>query len=126
MCKKFNSFFRDCNSFVEISKENTLIIDRIKRNKDFIIYSNNVYNTTKRIKGIKDPSINYLMKNKSLVVYNHNKYSFVKIFKDQLIKQIIILTIGFVLEIGSGAIKFTSDNNNLNSTNNRLIKKFTI
>ena len=24
----------------------------------------------------------------------------------------IILTIGFVLEIGSGAIKFTSDNNN--------------
>lgn len=30
----------------------------------------------------------------------------------------LILTIGFVLEIGSGAIKFTSDNNNLNTPSN--------
>ena len=35
----------------------------------------------------------------------------------------IILTIGFVLEIGSGAIKFTSDNNNLNTPSTNKYKK---
>ena len=35
----------------------------------------------------------------------------------------IILTIGFVLEIGSGAIKFTSDNNNLNTPSTNKYKQ---